>query len=39
MPPFRSKYKEGEAVLCFQGMLIYEAKVQVIFLRNCVNIM
>jgi len=34
MPPPRpaslktSKFEEGEAVLCFQGILIYEAKVQ-----------
>lgn len=25
----RSKYVEGETVLCFQGIMIYEAKVQV----------
>jgi len=24
----RSKYKEGESVLCYQGLLIYEAKIQ-----------
>jgi hypothetical protein len=28
MPPAKSKYKEGESVLCFQGQLIYEAKIQ-----------
>jgi len=29
-PRIISKYKEGEAVLCFQGILIYEAKVQTV---------
>jgi len=24
----RSKYKDGESVLCYQGLLIYEAKIQ-----------
>ena len=31
MPPARGKYKEGETVLCYQGLLIYEAKIQGIF--------